>query len=87
MIPGNHDIGKVSRASIDNDKKNYGEPHFSFRSGHCAFIGIDSNIIKEEDKEREEVQFKWLEQELQKTKDARFKFVFTHCSVFLKRMD
>ena len=87
MIPGNHDIGKVSRASIDNYKKNYGETHFSFRYGDCAFIGIDSNIIKEEDKEREEVQFKWLQQELQKTKDARFKFVFTHCSVFLKRMD
>ncbi len=87
MIPGNHDIGKVSRTSIDNYKKNYGETHFSFRYGDCAFIGIDSNIIKEEDKEREEVQFKWLEQELQKTKDARFKFVFTHCSVFLKRMD
>ncbi len=87
MIPGNHDIGKVSRASIDNYKKNYGETHFSFTYGDCAFIGIDSNIIKEEDKEREEVQFKWLEQELQKTKDARFKFVFTHCSVFLKRMD
>ena len=87
MIPGNHDIGKVSRASIDNYKKNYGETHFSFMYGDCAFIGIDSNIIKEEDKEREEVQFKWLEQELQKTKDARFKFVFTHCSVFLKRMD
>ncbi len=87
MIPGNHDIGKVSRASIDNYKRNYGETHFSFRYGDCAFIGIDSNIIKEEDKEREEVQFKWLEQELQKTKDARFKFVFTHCSVFLKRMD
>ena len=87
MIPGNHDIGKVSRASIDNYKKNYGETHFSFRYGECAFIGIDSNIIKEEDKEREEVQFKWLEQELQKTKDARFRFVFTHCSVFLKRMD
>ena len=87
MIPGNHDIGKVSRASIDNYKKNYGETHFSFRYGDCAFIGIDSNIIKEEDKEREEVQFKWLAQELQKTKDARFKFVFTHCSVFLKRMD
>ena len=87
MIPGNHDIGKVSRASIDNYKKNYGETHFSFRYGDCAFIGIDSNIIKEEDKESEEVQFKWLEQELQKTKDARFKFVFTHCSVFLKRMD
>ena len=87
MIPGNHDIGKVSRSSIDNYKKNYGETHFSFRYGDCAFIGIDSNIIKEEDKEREEVQFKWLEQELQKTKDARFKFVFTHCSVFLKQMD
>lgn len=87
MIPGNHDIGKVSRSSIDNYKKNYGETHFSFRYGDCAFIGIDSNIVKEEDKEREEVQFKWLEQELQKTKDARFKFVFTHCSVFLKRMD
>ena len=87
MIPGNHDIGKVSRVSIDNYKKNYGETHFSFRYGDCAFIGIDSNIIKEEDKEREEVQFKWLEQELQKTKDARFKFVFTHCSVFLKQMD
>lgn len=87
MIPGNHDIGKVSRASIDNYKRNYGETHFSFRYGECAFIGIDSNIIKEEDKEREEVQIKWLEQELQKTKDARFKFVFTHCSVFLKRMD
>lgn len=46
MIPGNHDIGKVSRASIDNYKKNYGETHFSFRYGDCAFIGIDSNIIK-----------------------------------------
>lgn len=28
MIPGNHDIGKVSRSSIDNYKKNYGETHF-----------------------------------------------------------
>lgn len=87
MIPGNHDVGKVSRTSIDNYIKNYGETHFSFRYGECAFIGIDSNIIKEEDKEREEAQFKWLEQELQKTKDTKFKFIFTHCSVFLKRMD
>lgn len=87
MIPGNHDIGKVSQASIESYKKNYGETHFSFMYGDCAFIGIDSNIIKEEDKEREEVQFKWLEGELKKAKRARFKFVFSHCSVFLKRVD
>ena len=44
MIPGNHDIGKVSRASIDNYKKNYGETHFSFRYGDCTFIGNYSNF-------------------------------------------
>ena len=31
MIPGNHDIGKVSRASIDNYKKTTEKPIFSFR--------------------------------------------------------
>lgn len=87
MIPGNHDIGKVSQTAIENYKRNYGETHFSFLHADCAFIGIDSNIIKEEDKEREEVQFQWLKNELQKAKTARFKFVFTHCSIFLKRMD
>ncbi len=87
MIPGNHDIGKVNEATLAAYKRNYGDTHFSFTFGDCAFIGIDSNIIKEKDAGREEAQFQWLKQELQRAAKARFKFIFTHCSVFLKRMD
>lgn len=87
MIPGNHDIGEVSQITIDTYINNYGDTHFSFTFGNCAFIGIDSNIIKEEDETREDIQFQWLRQELQKVKATKFKFIFTHCPIFLERMD
>lgn len=87
MIPGNHDIGDVSQTAIDTYIKNYGDTHFSFTFGDCAFIGIDSNIIKEEDKIRENIQFQWLKQELQKIQATKFKFIFTHCPIFLKHVD
>lgn len=87
MIPGNHDVGVLTHESIDAYKKNYGDTRFSFQYGECAFIGIDSNVIKNEDTEREAEQYEWLEQELAKAKEAKFKFVFTHCPIFLSSVD
>lgn len=87
MIPGNHDIGTINKESIDAYIKNYGDTRFSFTHNDCAFIGIDSNIIKNEDEERENLQFQWLKQQLEETKHLKFKFIFTHCSIFLKHAD
>ena len=87
MIPGNHDIGTVGSESMGAYLKNYGEPHFSMVYNDCAFIGIDSNIIKAEDKAGEESQFVWLREELKKYRKMKFKFLFTHCPIFLKRVD
>lgn len=87
MIPGNHDIGTVNPESMEAYRKNYGAFRFSFTYNNCAFIGIDSNIIKADDKEREEAQFVWLKKELEKNRKMKFKFLFTHCSIFLKQVN
>lgn len=87
MIPGNHDISSSTQANIDAYRNNYGDTRFSFQCGDCALVGIDSNVIKNGDVEREEEQFQWLKEELERSKDTKFKFVFTHCSVFLRHMD
>lgn len=87
MVPGNHDIGSISNKSIGDYKKNYGYTRFSFSYSNCTFIGIDTNIIKEEDEIRETEQFKWLENELSKAANSKFKFIFTHHPFFINNVE
>lgn len=87
MIPGNHDISESTQENIDTYTRNYGDTRFSFRHADCAFIGMDSNIIKNNDTEKEEEQYQWLKQQLEEAKEMRYRFVFTHCPVFLRDMN
>lgn len=85
LVPGNHDIGNnPTQAAYDAYEANYGSTRFSFRHGGDAFIGIDSNPLKNGDTLREAAQLRWLEQELTSAVDARYRFVFMHHPVFLK---
>lgn len=75
---GNHD---TRPELFDFDK-------FSFIHRKCAFIGINSNIIKNNDP-REEEQYQWLEGELKNARECSCKyiFIFTHCPIIKKTMD
>lgn len=86
-IPGNHDVGKCSKESLDFYRQNYGDDRFSFRYGDCAFIGINSSVIKDGFEPEMNTQYRWLEKELKKAGGCTCKFVFTHCSVFLSDFD
>lgn len=81
MVPGNHDIDACTSERIQAYRKNYRNTTFSFRYGECAFIGIDTNVIKNNDADLEAKQFKWLEQELKASQNASFRFVFGHCPI------
>ena len=71
-LPGNHD--------------NFSD-RFSFRMKGCAFIGMDTNCIKDGDNEAEEAQFAWLTRQLQAARDARYTFVFLHCPLVRESLD
>ena len=88
LLPGNHDISKTTdQAQLDAYAQNYGADRFSFDHKGCRFIGINSCIIREQNPDLEPAQFKWLEKRLAGAKDARFKFIFSHYSFFLKTPD
>ena len=88
-IPGNHDIGnKITDEAIQRYIQEYGYQRFSFRYGGCAFIGINSFIIKNRNESMEEEQYRWLERQLKKvSRDASEIFVFSHYPVFMKSFD
>lgn len=71
-IPGNHD-------SFSD--------RFSFRMKGCAFIGLDTNCIKDAAPEAEAAQFDWLTQQLENARDARYTFVFLHCPLVRESLD
>ncbi len=86
MVPGNHDIGNnPGQAAYDRYESLYGDTKFSFRHGGDAFIGIDSNPLKNGDSIRERRQYEWLEAELSAAGDAGTRFVFMHHPLFLKK--
>ena len=96
-VPGNHDVlsdndvsGATSASFVDRigayrDRRGY--DRFSFRERGDAFIGIDSNCIKEADGEGEEEQFEWLRAQLSMAAGARHIFVFLHCPIIRERID
>ena len=81
LVPGNHDIRGYTAEKREAYIKLRGYDRFSFRHKGCAFIGFDSNCIKDGAGEPEAEQFSWLTEELRKASRARYTFVFLHCPV------
>jgi len=86
-IPGNHDIPGFTKEKHDAYVALRGYDRFSFRHKGCAFIGFDTNCIKDGDTDAEEEQWDWLTEELQKSRRARHIFVFLHCPVIRESPD
>ena len=87
VLPGNHDYRGFTREKQAEYIARRGYDRFSFRDRGCAFIGIDSNCIKDGAEEAEKEQWAWLERELSAAKGCRYTFVFLHCPVIRERMD
>ncbi len=86
-IPGNHDIRPWNPENHYRYLRQRGYERFSFRLGGCAFIGFDSNCIKDGQEKAEEEQFRWLEWELRKARRYKYVFVFLHCPVIRESVD
>ncbi|MBR5660526.1 MAG: metallophosphoesterase [Bacteroidales bacterium] len=85
LLPGNHDYKKQWTEQIRDDYVALrGYDRFSFKKKGCAFIGIDTNCIKEKAEEAEAEQLSWLEGELRKARKANYTFLFLHCPIFKK---
>lgn len=70
----------------NHDRRDYGF-RFSFRDRGCAFIGIDSNCIKDGAEEAEKAQLEWLTNELDAAAGCRYTFIFLHCPVVRESVD
>lgn len=86
-IPGNHDYNGFTREKQANFIAKRGYDHFSFRKNGCAFIGIDTNCIKDGATDAESEQWTWLEKELAAAQDCKYTFVFVHCPVIRESID
>jgi len=86
-VPGNHDMLPLSEETIRFYEETFGDDHFSFSCGGMRFVGINSNLIKENMEPRRSRQDTWLESELEKASDADGRMVFLHSPVFLKSFD
>ena len=86
-LPGNHDYYGFTLEKQAAYIAHRGYDRFSFQDKGCAFIGMDSNCIKDEVEEAEQAQWEWLAKELGKARDCRYTFVFLHCPVIRERID
>lgn len=80
-LPGNHDMKPYTPENREGFLRRNGYERFSFIYGGCAFIGIDTNCIKEGADSLEAEQWDWLVAELKKTKKCNHRFIFSHCPV------
>ena len=87
VIPGNHDYMGFTREKQAAFIAKFGYEHFSFQERGCAFIGMDTNCIKDGVKEAEDEQWAWLEKELAAAQGCKYTFVFVHCPVIRESMD
>lgn len=88
FIPGNHDTPKLTSLDQMRDYLDtYGYDRFTFEQGGCLLIGINTNIIKDSVPQLEREQYEWLEEQLARASDARFKFVFSHCPPFARNIE
>ncbi len=90
LVPGNHDIRGYTPEKYEEYVAKRGYGRFSFYLGGkkgTAFIGIDSNCIKDGCEEAENEQLEWLEAELSKARGARHILVFLHCPIIRESID
>ena len=81
-VPGNHDIQSTKAEDVAFYRKYIGEDHFYFTHEGCAFIGINSNLIRMPGSSEEATQWEWLVARLQEAQRFRFIFVVQHISLF-----
>ena len=86
-LPGNHDLNINDEKSRDSYREKYGPDRFAFTFGTSAFIGINSSIIIEGEKEIENEQKAWLEAQLRSIKDVDQVFLFMHYPIVTKKLD
>ena len=87
MVPGNHDLPKLTPEYTNYYKQHFGEDHWAFKYKNCAFIGLNSSILQSGTPAQEAEHYAWLEKQLTKMRKCKFKFVFMHISFFTKDMD
>ncbi len=71
---GNHDY----HHGFDEYRNIFGPTHYSFQMGRCAFIVLDSSNDSGFDK----AEFQWLENELNRSRESRARFIFMHIPPF-----
>ena len=86
-LPGNHDIMGYSQEKRDDYLAKRGYDRFSFVHKGWAFLGIDSNCIKDYTESDEAEQFGWLEAQLRASEGRKGIVVFFHHPVIRKDMD
>ena len=86
-IPGNHDLKPREEGDLQHYLERYGYDRFSFRYKGCAFIGANSCFLKDGCIEEEKEHCSWLIRELDKSRHARFTFLFTHCPIVKESAD
>lgn len=87
LVPGNHDVRPFSEENHAHYMDWRGYDRFSFRERGCAFIGMDTNCIKDGAEDFEAAQLTWLRGELAAAKGCRYIFVFLHCPVIRESID
>ena len=86
-VPGNHDIRDTTEEELQFYEDNFGPDHFYFEHENCAFVGMNSQWLTEEDNPFERRQYRWIEQQLRHARHCRFIFVFTHIPFFCEDID
>ncbi len=88
LVPGNHDIKEIEKdEDLNAYVERYGSDRFAFSYRGCRFIGINSNLIKENAAPYRAQQDAWLEEKLSETPEAAQTFVFMHCPMFTRSVD
>jgi serine/threonine-protein phosphatase CPPED1 len=84
-LPGNHDIGQTpEQKDIDMFISDYGHDRFAFQHKGSTFLGLNSQLIKTDNPEAEEIQFNWLKGVLEKAPLTGHIIVFSHYPLFIK---
>ena len=81
------DLEAPAYVLLGNHDARRGDARFSFLDSGCAFVGMDSNCIKDRAEEAEREQWDWLEKELSAAASCRYTFVFLHCPVIRESID
>ena len=84
-LPGNHDIGQApEQKDIDMFVADYGHDRFAFNHKGSTFVGLNSQLIKSDNPEAEEIQLTWLKDALVKAPVTGHIIIFSHYPFFVK---